>query len=428
VFGGGWGPEGNQASIERDALRLGALLPEADVLFADGASDRRTVQTATAADPLSWRLGLVFGRTDALGVTYRRPRIRPRGPATPGAVMAALVELARRPSGGVAFGVGHGRPAAQDAPAALELWGGPLDVAALARELDAGAARGPLALVLGQCHSGAFRDIAYRAADASAPLARPARCVLAAVPRDREAAGCSPDARDPRARAFVHALATGVERGVDYDGDGDTGLDDAFAFALVHDDTVDVPVRTSDLWLREEMGEIDLAEVTRPALLAAAPPAERAALEALQPEGAPREVQERHERLAARAEALDARLAGLEGAFEDARLAALDQLLDAFPELANPYHPRARALLAGAATAVRRVWSADPRPIRALEAADRRWTESASDRWALETEAARLERWLRVAASVWGARQLEGEARRTWRRLRACEALVPRPS
>lgn len=436
VFGGGWGPEGTQASIEAHVEALARGLPgPKGVLFAAGGRNRSVQIPAAEPDEASAILGLVFDRRENLGVDYRPTRLEPTGRASRQAVLRALA-AARRAGPALVFGAGHGAPPTEELPAALELWGPDdrLDVYELARALD----RGPghtTAFVLGQCHSGAFADVMFTGADPEIGLAEPTRCVFAAVPADREAAGCTPDVDDPGARAYlaVFAEALADRDAADLDGDGRLTLAEADAFARVRDATVDVPVKTSDVWLNLRLGAraSKVEAMSREALLAAADPTERAVLQAVLPRPdrdlEPRSVVKAHARLDASIRALDEHVRDLVDRREGLRRRLVDAVLLRWPELANPYHVKARALLAGDAVELVRFVKGRPeldgllaidKSVRALD--DRLLT--------LQRKAARFERWLRAAQRVADERALRATkdpARiAALDALEACEAMV----
>lgn len=427
VFGGGYGPDSNQASIEADVLRLEQVLAPAHptVLFAGGSSSIRSVQTATGSDEVTRRLGLLYGHTAGLAVDYRRPRLAPDGAARRQTVIEALVKLRGRPGGGIAFGVGHGGPPTAGSAATWALWDAELTPAELVERLERAPAKGPLALVLGQCHSGAFASVMYEGANREAALARPARCALAAVPRDLEAAGCSPDADDPDALAFIAAIARALSGAGDLDESGLVDLDEAFAYAQIHDRTIDVPVRSSDVWLETHAPEIDLEGTSRAELFAMASPLDRTVLAALVPEGEPKAVMARLDTLIAAAEDSTREIDALQVALDDARALAFAAALETFPELSNPLHPRSRALLSGAAPELMSWWEKHPEPLARLEAASAQVTAALDHRWGLERALARLDRWSRRAWSVVATRALAPNQRRDFERLRACERMSP---
>ncbi len=192
IFGTGWGAEGTQASIEAHALSLAAAVPP-DQLLIGGGPQLRSIQADGAYDELADLLGLVLDRRDGLHVEYRRPQRSDVGAATKAGLLQALDRLIAQARPVVVWGAGHGSGASDDQPASLELWGpdDQLDVTSLALHLDQAALKAHVAFVLGQCHSGAFADLMYAGGDPKRGLATPTRCVLAAVPADREAAGCT---------------------------------------------------------------------------------------------------------------------------------------------------------------------------------------------------------------------------------------------
>lgn len=418
ISAGGWGPEGHHASLERDVdLLRDILAPPVTILFGRG-DDLPTVQTATAVDPLHQRLALVFNRPDGLGVTYRPPRHLGDEGARPRTFLRAVRAAAQGPEGAVIFGAGHGSPARGDeTAAALELWGGPIDVPTLAQALDGVVGGGTLTFVLGQCHSGAFADLVHRGGDPSAPLAEPVRCVLAAAPAELEAAGCSPDASEG---GFLRYIVRALNEGVDYDRDGRTGLDEALAFARIHDPTVDVPVRSSEVWLSGQE-KVELAGADGVQLRADADPAERAVLRSLGGDTPPAAMAARLDAQVKEGQRLDDLLTKADERFETARRAAEDEVLARWPVLLHPFHPEARALLGSGAPGFGRWWSQSEHA-RALEAADAAREALVDQRWMIERALARTDRWLRVARSVVGRTRARGSRLAVLNRLRACEA------
>jgi len=194
IFGGGWGPEGNQRSLEVQVSALRDALSKSDpiVLFAGGEGAKVQHLDPEEREADRW-LGLIFDRPDSLGIRYESARIAPRGAASRTKLLAAIDEAVARGGPLAVFGVGHGSRPADDASALLELWGPPaeaLSAEELATHLDDLKPKAPIAFVLGQCHSGAFWRIVFEGAKTEPAV--PARCVLAAIPPEREAAGCTP--------------------------------------------------------------------------------------------------------------------------------------------------------------------------------------------------------------------------------------------
>lgn len=431
VFGGGWGPEGTQASIEVHVKALAAAVTPAEptVLFAGGPSLKSVQVTAKRQNEVDALLGLVFDRRDHLQVEYRKKRVD--GPkASKRALLAAITASASK-SGLVILGAGHGASATEERPAALELWGpdDKLSVTELAEHLD-GYRKGPVALVLGHCHSGAFTSVAY-VGGRPPRLASPPRCVLAAVPAEREAAGCTPDVSDPSARAYMALIAEALAgEEADYDEDGAVSLAEAHAYARIHDQTVDVPVSSSETWLLKRLG----ARVPPPErirlkrVLARARPPERAVIEKLE-EG--RLARSGSKKVAAELRQLDAqieeasqKLGRVLDERDRLRRYLVDAVLARWPELVNPYHHQARALLAGDAAEVV-TFVKGRSEYRELLRRDEEVTARDRQILSLEKRSARLERFVRAAQIIAGERMLSRRDRRTFDALVACEGMKP---
>src|SRR5262245_19868307 len=91
IFGGGWGPEGTQASIEQHVANLARLLGPSrpTVLFA-GEAEVRSVQVALQKEDATDRmLGILFDRRDHLQVGYRR-KVVPSGESSREALLAVI--------------------------------------------------------------------------------------------------------------------------------------------------------------------------------------------------------------------------------------------------------------------------------------------------------------------------------------------------
>lgn len=427
VFGTGWGAEGTQASIESHALALAAAT-SAEVLLIGGGPQLRAIQAAGTYDELAELLGLVLDRRDGLHVEYRRPQRADVGAATKEGLLEALDRLLARGRPLVVLGAGHGSGASEDQPAALELWGpdDQLDVPTLAQHLDRAAPKANVAWVLGQCHSGAFADLMYTGADPRNGLATPTRCVLAAVPADREAAGCTSDLGHPDARAYLAVFAEALlNKSADVDGDGRVALDEAHAYAVLHDSTIDLPVTSSQVWLERQRRLPELAKV-RAKDLVGARPVEQRVLSGLAPEGAkePAQVARALAELRAEEERLDR-------AHEDAlqeeaavRRRVSDRLLAEWPELTNPFHPTARALLNEQAEALRARIAADPE-LAELKAKAKASATAEDRALAVGRRRARLERYEATARHVAARARLSRGPRATLERLYGCESTAP---
>jgi hypothetical protein len=430
IFGGGWGPEGTQASIEVHVASLAKALGSSrpTVLFA-GEADTRSVQVSLQEDnEVDEVLGIVFDRREHLNVGYRK-KVVPSAKASRDAFLSAIAARAG-PNGLIVLGAGHGSPADSERGAALDLWGpdDKVTVELLAKRLE--QAKGPVAFVLGQCHSGAFTDLIY--AGGKAPkLASPERCVLAAVPHDREAAGCTPDLDDPSADAYMAMIAEAFLKHADFDGDGATSLAEAHAYARIHDRTVDLPVASSEAWLMAKLGPRvpHPDRVSLKPMLASMPATERAVLEQLESgrlftEG-PSAIAEELDELEASIDDGSKSLDDVLDARDGTRQILVDAVLSKWPELSNPYHHVSRNMLSGDAREVVEYVKQNPHWRRLMEQEEEIRSRDMSI-LSLEKRAAVLSRFLRAVQVVAGERLLSRRDQTTLRALRACEAMKPK--
>jgi hypothetical protein len=106
------------------------------------------------------------------------------------------------------------------------------------------------------------------------------------------AAGCTPEVDESEYHDFTSyffAALTGRDRvgrrvtGVDYNRDGRVGMDEAFYYTLANDRSIDVPVNTSDVFLRRfvTVPEEQLLSTRYATVRSWATPAQRAALDTL---------------------------------------------------------------------------------------------------------------------------------------------------
>jgi hypothetical protein len=439
IFGGGGSPEANQASIEAHVISLKTALAsrQPEVLFAAGTSPARTVQIrSTTYDSAGDVLALIFDQHVGVGVEYRAPKLQSKEAASRELLIAAIDRVKDRKSGTIVFGAGHGNPATNNAPAELSLWGvrGGLSVEDLGRQLDQQQRSGPIAFVLGQCHSGAFVDLMYAGSDKKR-LVAPTRCVLAAVPADRQASGCTADVHDPAARAYLALIAESLTDRArsDLDKDGRVSLAEAHSYARVKDATVDVPISTSEAWLRAAFGEDkpDLSRSSVDALTAAARPEERAVLVALRPSVEPLTigaVERALDEVDDKIEALERELDDLDEEYDLQIRRAKALVLERWPELANPYHSASRKILFEKADEIAHLVRNAPFAKR-LFSAEEAVRKKSDEIDGLELKATKLERWLRAAENVAYETKLratkEEEKIAALDALLTCERMVP---
>jgi hypothetical protein len=308
IVGGGPDLHNNQVAIESNVRYVGRLLPQDTpriTLFADGNANNATVLYDENADlpPGEKVFGLLMqGSSFGDGSTgkYRKPKL---GTHLDGASrkseidkafgqLAANTEGPRRPI--MLYFTGHGSRGSDLNNNQYDLWGGRdgITVRELSKEIARLPEDTPVSIVMVQCFSGAFGNLLFENGDPTGePLKRDFAGFYATV-KERVAAGCTSAVNEEDYHDFTtyfFAALTGRDRvgrrvtGADYNGDGRVGMDEAYCYTLIHDDSIDVPVCTSDVFLRRfvTLKDADLFQTPYSSVLAWATPAQRAALDGL---------------------------------------------------------------------------------------------------------------------------------------------------
>lgn len=287
IVGGGPDRLHNQIAIESNVRYIGRVLPESatyQVLFTDGNRESDTVQFQ-----------------EGRGLAYRVPNLpRLDGSAEIASVRTALAATATaaqssRTADVILYFTGHGSGdrLSNFTNNWFDLWrGGRLTVKDLAISLDAFPSEAPITLIMVQCYSGAFGNVLFQGGDPQGALIdKHIAGFFAAVP-DRTSAGCTPAVNEADYKDFTgyfFAALTGEDRmgrpttGADFDRNARVEMDEAFAWALINDESIDTPVRTSDTFLRRfaPLSDNEIAATPFASLESWATPAERAALTGL---------------------------------------------------------------------------------------------------------------------------------------------------
>jgi hypothetical protein len=142
----------------------------------------------------------------------------------------------------------------------IVLWGSQhLRVRELGASLDRQPPARRVVTVMAQCFSGSFAGLVHEGGDPRRPLAHHDRCGFFAAPPDRPAAGCSPKTDeslyDDYTTRFFSALGGADRAGrpapaADLNDDGRVSFEEAHFAAIRWEQTMDVPVSTSEEMLR----------------------------------------------------------------------------------------------------------------------------------------------------------------------------------
>ncbi len=294
TIGGGYSPEGNQASLEKNVLLFQRVLAahsdsveQHDIFFADGENPGKDLQVHDPDEvPLPNRLmAEFFGDTRDLGLTYRNHRVADvRDTSRPAKVKAWFADVGPQMKAGdklTIYVTAHGhrsRDRDQEYNTSIAMWGNSaLQMTDFAKLLDGLDPKVDVVMVMVQCYTGGFSHLMYRGGDPAKGLSPQKRVGFYATVHDRPAAGCTPSVDETNYveySTYFWAAIAGVDRSgqpidrPDYDKDGRVSLEEAHAYTILNADTIDVPVKTSGEYLGEASkfgdGEGDLLQNDEP--------------------------------------------------------------------------------------------------------------------------------------------------------------------
>ena len=276
TIGGGYSPQGNQVSLEKNVLFFQRLLAEQrsegvphDIYFADGDSPERDLQFADPdAVPKANRLmARILANEAKLDFKYRSHEVpETRGASDFGNIEKWFHEVGSKLESGdrlIVYATAHGgKSEDKEQPFNTRLFtykSKPVktkDLAARMAELPDGVS---VVLVMVQCYAGGFNHVLFNEGDKAKGISPRNVCGFFATTHDRPAAGCTPDIREENYQEystfFWAAVGSKTRLGEpiampDYDGDGKVSFEEAHAYVLLTSDAVDIPTKTSGAYLR----------------------------------------------------------------------------------------------------------------------------------------------------------------------------------
>jgi hypothetical protein len=320
IVSGGPSPDYNQYAIESNAryvekLTVGTTTKR--VLFADGRKTSKTIVTEQSGpDQQAQTLfAWLFETTPPSSKTIYRPSTlnQINGSATKKVVLQNVAWLAGQAKNGqksLLYFTGHGS-AGQKRRLSLAglrweedydnttyaLWGDDeVSVKELAVPLKNWPAKTPLVLVMVQCHSGGFANLMFEGGDPKKPLLNRDFAGFFAATGDRNSSGCTPEVNEADYQDFTthfFSALSGITRdgrrvaGADYDRNGGVSMLEAMAWTSLRDRSIDVPVCTSDTYLRtifRQSRDMSWSKMPYSTLLKAAAPWQKATLQGLSKE------------------------------------------------------------------------------------------------------------------------------------------------
>ena len=284
TIGGGYAPEGNQASLEANVIFFQRLLTTKHtktpfthrIQFADGfdpGSDLQIVLKRDANQPTAISmLQEIFAPPGPPGVipgsqqvAYRNHRV----PSISGSnrindVRMAMDVLRSQVRSGdrlLVYVTAHGGSAKKGGDnheTSITCWGNrDLNMSELSKWLDTLPKEVPVVLVMAQCYCGGFAHTLFKDGQVDSGLPANVRTGFFAQRHDLPAAGCRPDVEnDEEYSSYFWGAMLGQMRSgkqvleADVDKSGKISLAEAHAYAVVASETIDIPLRGSDALLR----------------------------------------------------------------------------------------------------------------------------------------------------------------------------------
>ena len=276
TIGGGYNPEGNQASLEANVIFFQQVLDEKhrgmrlhDIFFADGHDTASDLQVLSSTSPGQTNgafelLASLRRGSDQETVEYRNHRVpRISGAIDPALVRSSLQKIVKgavRKDRLIIYVTAHGSAGSESDPynTTIDCWNGKkITAREFARWLDELPPEVPVVMVMAQCYCGGFARTIFNQMDSSKGLSTHLRAGFFAQQHYLPAAGCRPDIKHDEefSSYFWGAIAGRSRNGVpiapcDINGDGEVSFAEAYAYAVTVGDTIDIPLRTSDVYLR----------------------------------------------------------------------------------------------------------------------------------------------------------------------------------
>lgn len=276
TLGGGYNRTGNQASLEANVVFFQQVLADKHrgsrqhwIYFADGGDPAEDLQVLAekpdrSKTPATDLLASLHRRRGDVHVTYRNHRVREfSGPLDPGLIRDGLESLLKGAKAGdrlIVYVTAHGSAGPKDDPfnTTIDCWN---ERKITAREFSGWLEKlppgMPVVMVMAQCYCGGFAQTIFQNLDSNTGLTPQVRAGFFAQQHDLPAAGCRPDIEhDEEFSNYFWGALTGKSRngvpiqGCDIDDNGIVSFAEAYAHAVTAGETIDIPLRTSEVLLR----------------------------------------------------------------------------------------------------------------------------------------------------------------------------------
>lgn len=275
LMGGGPNPQNNQIVLENNMNYLTRILDleaqdqTSKLLFSDGLSklpDLHYIDKDKKLEKIYYYLSEILGPSRGVRFRYRSSHIKKiSNSSTLNAVKKNISDLAyqlRESDQVLIYFTGHGSASLSYDPfqTRINLWkNASINVEEFNYLLSLFKKKTKVILVLTQCYSGGFAELVVDKKMKGNFLSHYNRVGFFSTRHDKIATGCSPYVQETRSFDYTHlffsALTGKLKDGqkvelVDYNLDGKTSFSEAHAYVMIHADTLDIPIKTSDHLVR----------------------------------------------------------------------------------------------------------------------------------------------------------------------------------
>lgn len=266
VFAGGGAPSYNEIALEKNVLyfqrtlaHLGYNPDRASIFFANGNDGQATIRYLDEANQERFKVPNIPNLKGAATLENFQNWIA-----------GVVSRRDRRPI--FFYFTGHGLKNEENTDNnSLILWNEQnLSVRDFVGQLERLPQDTPVTTMMAQCYSGGFANFIYEQGDPNLSVALQTRCGFFATLKTLPSVGCTPEVNEADYRDYSSSFfagLSGVSRtgevvpSADYNKDGKVSYAEAHSFAKIDEQTSDLPVSTSEVWLQRQASEEQKAQI-----------------------------------------------------------------------------------------------------------------------------------------------------------------------
>jgi hypothetical protein len=259
VMAGGGSPQSNEIALEKNVFyfqrtleAMGYRLADASLYFANGNDNQASIRYI---DP-----------------STRQERFKvPEIPDLDGAstienFRQGMQKVIQQKRATFFYFTGHGAKNDNNVDNnAMILWNnGRVSVQEFSQSLDRLPQNVPFVAMMAQCYAGSFANMIYEGGNPNHKVALQTRCGFFATVKTQTSVGCTPEVNEADYRDYSSSFFAGLSgitrtgdraTSADYNRDGKVSYAEAHAFAKIDNQSTDLPVSTSEVWLQKQTGE-----------------------------------------------------------------------------------------------------------------------------------------------------------------------------